>query len=235
MIKTIKIFNISGQKKFDSIDINAPRQCPRCKTGIDTRVLSAFYIKSKEDQIYNLFVLCFCPICETCFTAHYHIYEARYAGIYSTQPISIYPYPDVETAIANDVAEISPRFVKIFHQAEKAENMGLDEICGIGYRKALEFLIKDYAIFFHPEDEETIKDQQLSPCINNFIENENIKTLATASAWIGNDETHYVRKHEDYNLDHLKAFINSIVSFINSQCAYHRAKALLENSLHKTP
>ena len=110
---------------------------------------------------------------------------------------------------------------------ESAENMGLSEICGLGYRKALEFLIKDYGILFHPDDEEKIKNMALSPCINTYIDNPRIKTLATASAWIGNDETHYVRKHEDYNLEHLKIFISATVSFINSELSYLKAEQLL--------
>lgn len=74
----------------------------------------------------------------------------------------------------------------------------------MGYRKSLEFLIKDYAIAFHPDKETDIVKSQLSPCINEYIDNKRIKSLATASAWIGNDETHYTRKHEDYNVEHLK-------------------------------
>ena len=74
----------------------------------------------------------------------------------------------------------------------------------------------------------TFPDQAvLSPCINTYIDNPRIKTLATASAWIGNDETHYVRKHEDYNLEHLKIFISATVSFINSELSYLKAEQLL--------
>lgn len=63
---------------------------------------------------------------------------------------------------------------------------------------------------------ESIKSLMLSPCINKYIDNPKIKTLATASTWLGNDETHYVRKHEDYNIEHLKVFISSVAAFIES-------------------
>ena len=55
-----------------------------------------------------------------------------------------------------------------------------------------------------------------------------IKTLATASAWLGNDETHYCRKHKDYNIDHLKAFINAIVSYIDSELNVEIAEHLID-------
>ncbi len=118
-------------------------------------------------------------------------------------------------------------FVKIYNQAEISENSGCLEICGLGYRKALEFLVKDYAIKFNPDDEESIKKQMLSPCINHYIDNPRIKTLATASAWIGNDETHYIRKHDDYDLHHLKTFIAALVSHIDSEFSYLKAVNLL--------
>ncbi len=40
------------------------------------------------------------------------------------------------------------------------------------------------------------------------------KTLATQSAWIGNDETHYIRKQEDRDVQDIKSFIQAIVYFI---------------------
>lgn len=90
----------------------------------------------------------------------------------------------------------------------------LDEIAGLGYRKALEFLIKDFAIHEHPDEEESIKAKPLAKCIKSYITNENITTLAERSAWIGNDEAHYIRKQEDRDVSDMKAFIQAIVYFI---------------------
>lgn len=140
------------------------------------------------------------------------------------------PYGDAKLHFSERIKVLSPNFVTIYHQSEKAEQMGLSEICGLGYRKSLEFLVKDYAIAFNPDNEDDIKNQMLSPCIKNFIDNKKIKALATASAWIGNDETHYVRKHEDFRIDHLKAFIAAIVSYIDSELSFLQAESLLNNS-----
>ena len=89
-----------------------------------------------------------------------------------------------------------------------------DEIAGLGYRKALEFLIIDFAIHEHPDDEEKIKANSLSKCIKNYIDADHIKTLAERSAWIGNDEAHYIRKQEDRDVSDMKAFIQATVYFI---------------------
>ena len=47
-----------------------------------------------------------------------------------------------------------------------------------------------------------------------FLSNDERKTLAERSAWIGNDEAHYVRKQEDRDVSDLKNFIKAIVYFI---------------------
>lgn len=112
------------------------------------------------------------------------------------------------------IINLSPQFDKIYNQALAAESSGLDEIAGLGFRKAMEFLIKDFAIHEHPDDEDKIKSMPLGQCINSYIDNDHIKTLATRSAWIGNDEAHYIRKQEDRDVQDMKSFIQAIVYFI---------------------
>ena len=74
-----------------------------------------------------------------------------------------------------------------------------------------------------------IESASLSACISTYINNEKIKTLARASAWIGNDETHYVRKHQNYNVQDLKRFINTVVAFIEYEHNYTEALNLLSD------
>ncbi len=139
----------------------------------------------------------------------------------------IFPASSSVSSFSNQISALSPNFVRIYNQSEKAEAVGLDEICGIGYRKALEFLIKDYAIAFNTEKETDIAKASLSACIETYISDTRIKSLAKASAWIGNDETHYVRLHENYDIKHLKTFISAIVSFIDANLACFEAERLL--------
>ena len=87
-------------------------------------------------------------------------------------PITQYPAPSEATSFSQELSTLTPKFVEIYHQAEKAEALGLTELCGIGYRKALEFLVKDYAISNHPESKEQIESFLLGKCIADFIDNE---------------------------------------------------------------
>ena len=220
MQKTILSTDIANMRKSDSLPITLPHQCPHCGKGIEPVFLCAYHIDS--NVMPHLFALFFCPVCEMCFVGVYDGmpgYGARFSHVFPLSE-SISSFPD-------EIAELSPQFIKIYNQSEKAEHAGLDEICGLGYRKALEFLIKDFAIRMQPDEEESIKAKLLAKCIENHIDHPKIKATAKASAWIGNDEAHYIRKHEDYNLSHLKMFVAATVSYIQSEITLQIATDLL--------
>ncbi|MCR8998008.1 DUF4145 domain-containing protein, partial [Brevibacillus laterosporus] len=99
----------------------------------------------------------------------------------------------------------------------EAEKRGLHLICGIGYRKALEFLIKDYGAYLNPDKTEEIQRTPLSNCIKQYIKNRRIKSMAEKATWIGNDEAHYKRKWESMDVQDLKNLINITVSFITTE------------------
>ena len=65
--------------------------------------------------------------------------------------------------------------------------------------------------------------------VNIFLSayDDRLVTLAKASVWLGNDETHYVKKHPDYTLNNMKAFINAFITFIDSDLAYEAAYKLV--------
>jgi hypothetical protein len=106
--------------------------------------------------------------------------------------------------------------------------MGLTEICGIGYRKALEFLIKDYLISNLPDEEEHIKKKLLGKCINDYVENPNIKEMAKRAVWLGNDETHYIRRWENKDINDLKILIDITVHWIEMEVLTNKYKDDME-------
>ena len=123
---------------------------------------------------------------------------------------------------------VSPSFEEIYNQAYCAEQMNLQHICGVGYRKSLEFLIKDY-LMSEMEDEsekERIKSKFLGACINDDVKSEKIKAVAKRAAWLGNDETHYNRKWENKDVSDLKRLIDLTLHWIESEI---ETKKLLED------
>ena len=193
--------------KYETVDT-----CPICKSKI-----APIYIASSLDSLKFASVFDYCRSCRNTFITKYKVNEEPHTStIWYIATEAIYSEPNrfEKQVFDNKIITLSPQFDKIYNQALAAETNGLDEIAGLGYRKALEFLIKDYAIHIRPDEESTIKAKPIAQCINSYIDNEAIKTLAERSAWIGNDEAHYIRKKDDRDVSDMKSFIQAIVYFI---------------------
>lgn len=235
MQKTINSYYASNQKQSIAAEILFPDTCPHCKKGVLPILLGSYYsetnLNGPDDDAYSLFSVFFCPVCKECFIGVYSLYIDHFTAVekpHKTNLSTVFPHAFDRKEFSNGIHDLSPDFINIYNQSLCAESNMLTEVCGLGYRKSLEFLIKDYAIYLFPDNEEAIKREPLSPCITKYIKDERIKSLATASAWLGNDETHYVRKHCDYGIDHLKSFINAVVTFIDSDLAFIEASRLLK-------
>lgn len=103
---------------------------------------------------------------------------------------------------------------------------GKDELVGIGYRKSIEFLIKDYLIYINHEKSEQIPQMHLGDCIK-LISSDKIQALAKASTWLGNDETHYVRKHSDKDIEDLEKFLNALVYYLTYELTVEEAYSFI--------
>ena len=128
--------------------------------------------------------------------------KSSFIGYYRASSSTNYYYSDnrisqgrlIGRNFSETILEVSPKFSEIYNQAFTAEQQNLTEICGVGYRKALEFLIKDYSILKHPEQKDKIEKKALIACIKDYVEDSRIKTVSKRAVWLGNDETHYIRK-----------------------------------------
>lgn len=127
-----------------------------------------------------------------------------------------FPKPSVQGPFEEGIAAISPSFVEIHSQVQEAEGLGLTTLVGIGYRKAIEFLIKDYLVRTLPDKKEAIRQATLGQCINNYVSDPKVKVCAERATWLGNDETHYVRTWLDKDLQDLKVLIKLTQYWISS-------------------
>lgn len=204
-MSNISVLSASGlRKSVTQYNI----ECPFCHSTIVPN-----YLCIDRDTLYAS-----CPN-EDC-SRHFILSIDRGKGFTSVEPNAI-PKSKVFSDIINS---ISTEFSKIYNQAYHAEQMGLDQICGVGYRKALEFLIKDYLISKEQDDKKivSIKKKFLSNCIQEDVQDNNIKEVARRAAWLGNDETHYVRQWENKDVNHLKHLIGLTVRWIENEIETER-------------
>ncbi len=204
-------------------------KCPICNSSIAPVEKSKFF--NSDSKMY--FFMFECPACNKGFITHYNYSNERKIkndiSYNMLKLVNSYPKVPESHQFDENIKKLSSNFCEIFNQAYVAEQMKLNEIAGIGYRKALEFLIKDYCIDKNKEQEEKIKKEPLSQVITNYILSDKIRNLAKASIWIGNDETHYVRKYEDKDIKDLKRFISATVAYITYELIADSAQEFVNN------
>lgn len=205
----ISAWNIQ-ESKDEKFEVDEPGICPICNTSFGGQFVSAYSLPQNDNlTIYSTYL---CKACSNCFFA---LYQGYHLG--TKRLVNLLPHGQQSKDFSKFIKALSPNFVKIYNQSLNAENYGLDEVCGLGYRKALEFLVKDYLIFLNQENSESIAMASLGSLIKNQIQNKNIKILAERCAWLGNDEAHYIRKHENYDVQDLKRFLNAMITYIDSE------------------
>lgn len=211
--------NLEGgnQVVFDFL----PDVCPQCHHAVHPKILIGSLNGDPGKHGTYLEIACKCTH-RNCLS----IFIGQYKRQLSTGPargmqgtfnlVRAIPQRYQAPAIFPEVESISPSFKNIYEQACAAESFQLNEISGVGYRKALEFLIKDYCMHKKPDSEEEIKSSLLGAVISKFVEDSNLKACAQRAAWLGNDETHYVRKWETKDIEDLKILIELSCVWVRS-------------------
>lgn len=217
------------QFRFDKLQI-----CPTCNQSGDHEVT---YEEVNRD-FNTLNVVQECSSCHSFFFNVYVIsipmrnatgFTVNQTQILETVKINTFPNVQAENKIPSEIAEIYPKFHDIYSQAIEAESAGLNLITGIAYRKSLEYLVKLFLIEKFPTEEDAIKKETLGQSIKR-IEYPLIQNLAKAATWIGNDEAHFVRKHEDYSIEDMQRFILSLCHLIVAEVVADQASSLVDKN-----
>ena len=204
----IVCFDYEGEKIAVKID-NHPDECPVCQKGVSPIFIYAYLNTKRRDKMKPLEVVYRCPRidCQYLFISYFEadIYYKSFFFEFSV------PFTKETIRFSKTISSISSTFCSIYNEAFSAEQNKLLQICGAGYRKSLEFLIKDYAIKNNSDKKEEIKKTFLSECLSKYIKSEKIRKIAERAVWLGNDETHYLRKWGSKDLNDLKKLIDLTV------------------------
>jgi len=190
--------------------VDYPVECPECHNKTTPNFVS-HKATANSSKVFA-FLSCPNPQCDTSYSA---LYEHLSSSSYYFKKI-VKGQPRHEN-FPTEIESLSSAFIKIYNEAFTAEQLDLLEISGVGYRKALEFLIKDYLVAKEPAKTDQIKSMFLGKCINDFVTDIKIKDCAKRAVWLGNDQTHYIKKWEDKDLLDLKKLIRLTVIWVESE------------------
>lgn len=189
--------------------IREPESCPSCGVVFSPQNLLNIAYRSKNKKTKRFVSVFACNACAAPLLAYYLPDKDK------PTPIDIIPRPMPEDDVSERVKRFSPRFAEIYKQAMISETYNLDELTGVGYRKALEFLVKDFLISKEPNEREKIEGMPLGTCISQRIQNQKIKELSQRAAWLGNDFTHYKRKFDECEISDLRILIKAIAAWVD--------------------
>lgn len=219
----------TNQEEYQENEIQNPRICSHCNNTGEQTPIDGILMKSHNDLAAGI-IFTGCPLCGA--TSMHYLQSFR-KGIgtelfYEVSQSFPKKYKNVE--IPKAIQDKFPDFIEIFNQAKSAEEANLDQLAGMGYRKAIEFLVTDYLLKYPAEGvEEKWLTSPKTSLISKIgkLKNERIKQLATAITYLGNDETHYARRHPEYDLAKMKAFIHVLLSDIDNELIYEESFELI--------
>ncbi len=193
-----------------------PDLCPLCHRGVDPEALNGYADKNKvgQSESLQLVFLCTWQNCHRLFIGYYRSGTDQFNNC---QLVRTEPVRKQDHNFSKIIQNLSSDFIKIYNQSYQAEQSGLLDICGVGFRKSLEFLVKDYLISKLNSEADIIKSKNLGACIQDHVESEQVKQVAKRAVWLGNDETHYSRKWEGRDLQDLKNLIDLTVHWIEME------------------
>lgn len=93
-----------------------------------------------------------------------------------------------------------------------AKNQGLNELVGMGLRKALEFLIYDYIKNVLALEPAKTLEKRIEQ-----IDVRNVNVNSTLVRWVGNDNTHVEIKHPEFSIEEMIASIDLIVYYLYAE------------------
>ena len=105
----------------------------------------------------------------------------------------------------------------MYNQALRSESKGDIELAAIGYRSALEILVKDYAINELGLSVDEVAKKPLCNAIGEYLDQENLVSAADVVRIFGNDYTHYQERYPDKDFNVLKSYMTIFMQLIITQ------------------
>jgi hypothetical protein len=219
-----------------SLEVNSADECPICHFGIDLSQNSwrnYHDLYSQEQEKFNVFSIHICSHCHHGFVTEHHMVVKTNDNNEDEPDIveesqAVYPYSASEISIDEQIRKISPRFYDIYRQCLIAKNEGLSDLYGMGFRKALEQLITDFAINKHSAEKDKILAMSLHNRIESYFRDSDAKTALMACKWLGNNETHYENCNTKEDIVLFEELIEDTLYYIHRELRKEKAQSINE-------
>lgn len=196
-------------------EYNKPAICPHCSISCDPIIVAKTYCQEKKNDISSpayVLLLMACTACHKQIAAVYKVQnkQSTFLGMYPQKVTKFYH---------EQLQQLSPRFMTMYNQALVAKDAELFDLAAIGYRSALEFLIKDYAINELNEDPKTVKKKRLNDIIVEYLKDVPMVNTADMVRFLGNDAVHYAPKYPQYDFQILDSNMQYFVNHMSAHIA----------------
>lgn len=206
------VINIFSMKLL-SVKSVPPNECPNCHVYVSP----FFLFESKEHTVDNKKVVlsiwdCTNQKCQKPFFAeHLILHDDVLFNRYLSGSIKEAEWPEFISSLPDaQNIEFKSRFLEIYRQAQIAEHTGLFELAGLAYRKAFEFLIKDWLILNNQTDNVRISKMFLTNVIADYLDGD-IKNFSERLIWLCNDHAHYTAKFSEYDLKSINKLFRMLI------------------------
>jgi hypothetical protein len=135
MTVKISLTQFSGAKFSGDIDRH-PDYCPMCHTSVLPHPVSANHMGDMHDPALEIAYVCPNSKCSRMFIGYFaspYRLPPHHERVYRF--IRAQPTTPIPSNFAQSIRDISPDFCSIVEEANRAEQLGLTEVCGVGYRK----------------------------------------------------------------------------------------------------
>lgn len=198
--------------------VNEPNICPHCHVVNKPSQITSLPTKDSDDTECNISIWeCANVQCNKLFVVIYKLKgdSPEFFRFLNGLPKGPdWPKPIADLKHSN--VDSKSRFIKTYLQSLQAESYGLDELAGMGYRKSIEYLVKDWAIQQNPEKIQDIESSWLGSVIKKYYEGD-LKEILERATWLGNDQSHYNKLFKEFDIEVLKELIDLIMVELDRQ------------------
>lgn len=212
-IKPLKVVN-NALNTTNNHKLEIPSVCPWCKVSFNPIIRK---IDNFNESGELTFVVRY--HCGYCLKKSIAVLTSK-AGETILRQRVIYPAAK-GTDFPDELSEVSPRFIQLYHSAERSETAGDLDLAGMGYRAAMEILLKDSALKNSEDSKNSIAKLKIGQAIEKYF-GTNPFGLVSADVvrLTANDFVHWDRPDNfdgRKSLDEIKAYLEIFIATVKVQ------------------